>query len=115
GKEFEGKWLIKKWYSNDLGSEKPTDSDFFIKINPGTTFGGFVLGMGPEMIKQKISSFNLDSLKLEDLQNPLTIDNEKVGSKGSFIFRVVLVSLGLLMIGIACVRIWKNTYYFNKM
>jgi hypothetical protein len=112
GKEFEGKWLIKKWYSDDLGNEKPTDSDFLIKINPGTTFGGFAIDRELELIKQKPLFFDFNSLKLEELQNPLTIGNKEVESSGYFTFRVVLMSLGVLLIGIACVRLWKE--HFGK-
>jgi len=106
GKEYEGKWLVKKWGSTDLGKAKPVDSDFLIPLNPNTSFGGLVTEMEIEFMKIKPSHFDIDSITLVDLQIS-SLGGKLVASSSSRVFylKLFLVLFGFALILIVCIRI----------
>lgn len=107
GKEYQGKWLVNNWITKDLGKEKPSNDDFLIKLAPDTRFSGFEMGKQKILNREKSDIFDFNSLRIEDLQNPLTIARES-NSTGSYLVRLTLMVAGSILIIIALIRLWKE-------
>ncbi|MGL6197074.1 MAG: hypothetical protein ACRC2T_19860 [Thermoguttaceae bacterium] len=108
GKAYQGKWLVKKWKSEDLGNESPTNNDFLMQLAAGTQFSGFEMRQQDKLKNEHPTVFDFNSLSLNDLQNPITVASAKTSSASSGILRMVLMVGGAAMIIIACIQIWKN-------
>gem|GEM_PF-6894807 len=106
GEEYEGKWLVKKWVSTDMGREEPIDADFLIPLASNSTFGGLVTELEIEFMRTKPSYFDIDSLSLADLQiSSLGEDIVASNMSRAFYLRVFFILAGSALILIACIRI----------
>ncbi len=108
--EAQGKWLIRKWESDDLGKETPKESDFFIHlVDEGTDFGGLALDLEAELNKNPPEYFDLNQFSFDDLQNHSELEATMPKPKSHKVFRSILILLGVIFIGVGLFLKWKST------
>ena len=108
GEGTRGKWLVRKWESEDLGKNPPKAKDFLIPLDRGTDFGGLDMDLAYELNHHVPKYFDLNTFSLADLENrsePLAAPSKIRASK---YYRPVLVILGALIIAAGIYRKWRT-------
>jgi hypothetical protein len=91
------KWLIKEWKAENIDLSKISDQDFFIPLNEKTSIGGLTLDLIKELKQNTPKIFDIDSYSLKDLYTS-TQTLEKEENSSFFVVRVILMSVGAIMI-----------------
>lgn len=106
GDRYEGFWLIMHWSSENLGSEKPKESDFIIKLNHDTSFAGLALELQEKLKVDRPTIFDLNKFTLFDLQHSSELQIPPSNSK---LIRYVIMFLGGVIIIVAIVMKWSKS------
>ena len=117
GKEALGKWIVRKWESEDLGAEAPKANDFLIPLDKDTDIGGLELDLAyklnqnvPEYLD--INSFSIADLYISPEESLVTVPQ----TEQRVIFRYhrpILILLGITIIAVGFYIKWSSRWGKN--
>ena len=107
GGDYQGSWRIRRWEVDNVGYEKPSESDFFIALNPNTNFGGMTLELEHELHKNQPTVFDLNRYTLYDLQHSSVL--HIAPPPKNFLLRCLIMFIGCIIIIVVFAMKWLNT------
>ena len=108
GEEAIGKWIVRKWESDDLGKAPPKAKDFLIPLDRDTDFGGLDLELEHKLNRHVPEYFDINSFSLADLQNSPGSNAPAPEINASKYYRPALIVLGVLIVAAGIYRRWRN-------
>ena len=109
GEDAEGKWIVRKWESEDLGKEPPKAEDFLIPLDRDTDFGGLDLELVHKLNRNVPEYFDINSFTLADLFYSAEPKAAAPDAKASKYYRPAIIVLGALIVAAGIYRKWRNS------
>lgn len=106
GDENIGKWVVKKWESDDMGKEKPKKSDFYIHLDRDSDIGGLALNLNAKVNKNLPKYFDINKYGVRDLQTSSPLESQVDGKPDLTVWirpAIILVAGFLIVFGL-----WKK-------
>ncbi|MBQ3389135.1 MAG: hypothetical protein IJG60_07980 [Thermoguttaceae bacterium] len=105
-KEDVGKWVVKKWESDDMGKERPKKSDFYIHLDRNSDIGGLALSLNYKLEKNLPEYFDINKYGVRDLQTSSPIESQLDGHSDLTVWirPAILLIAGLFIV----FGIWKK-------
>ena len=106
GDENIGKWVVKKWESDDMGKEKPKNSDFYIYLDRDPDIAGLALNLCYKLVKNPPEYFDINKYSVRDLQtsSPIESQIDRKPELTVWIRPAIILVAGLLIV----FGIWKK-------
>ncbi|MBQ3389138.1 MAG: hypothetical protein IJG60_07995 [Thermoguttaceae bacterium] len=106
GDENIGKWVVKKWESDDMGKEKPKNSDFYIYLDRDPDIAGLALNLCYKLVKNPPEYFDINKYSVRDLQtsSPIESQIDRKPELTVWIRPAIILVAGLLII----FGLWKK-------
>ena len=108
GEDAEGKWIVRKWESEDLGKEPPKAEDFLIPLDRDTDFGGLDPELVHKLNRNVPEYFDINSFTLADLFYSAEPKAAAPDAKASKYYRPAIIVLGALIVAAGIYRKWRN-------
>ena len=108
GEGTKGKWIVRKWESDDLGKEPPKAEDFLIPLDRDTDFGGLNLDLVYQLNHHVPEYFDLNSFTLADLFYSTEPNAAAPKATASKYYRPALIVLGALIVAVGIYRRWRT-------
>lgn len=106
GDENIGKWVVKKWESDDMGKEKPKKSDFYIHLDRDSDIGGLALNLNAKVNKNLPKYFDINKYGVRDLQTSSPLESQVDGKPDLTVWirpAIILIAGFLIVFGL-----WKK-------
>ena len=109
GEENDGKWVVKKWESEDMGKEKPKKSDFYIYLDDDPDIAGLALNLCYELVKNPPKYIDINKYSVRDLQTSSPIESQIDGKPDLTVWiRPAIILIAGLLIVFGIWKKWKS-------
>lgn len=108
GEDAEGKWIVRKWESEDLGKEPPKARDFLIPLDRDTDFAGLNSEIVLKLNHNVPQYFDINSFSIDDLYYNTEPNAAAPTAKAPKYYRPALIVLGVLIIAVGIYRRWRT-------